>query len=148
MIHRDANGFTRHYVGAGLSGGRARRNPGGPMYLYHGARHTPFWAAPYRWPKGEHPRHFHRHDRFPVIFLIPEYFVDDYDDFDLSAPPSNAQWVRYGDDLVLVDVDTGEILQVVEGVFTEQPDDAVTPEDVGPADDGSTPPDADQAPPN
>ena len=32
-------------------------------------------------------------------------------------PPYGYVWVRYGDDALLVDVDTGEILRVVYGVF-------------------------------
>jgi Ni/Co efflux regulator RcnB len=155
VIHRDQNGYTRHYVGASNGGARPRRNPGGPTYLYHGRRFAPFRAAPYHWPRGQGHRRFHRHERFPRIFLIPEYFIDDYADYDLGPPPADAQWVRYGDDLILVDLDTGDILEVVAGAFADEgpgEDVAAPPDDgspdEGPPPDGASPPPDDSAPPD
>ncbi|HEY2179405.1 MAG TPA: RcnB family protein [Caulobacteraceae bacterium] len=154
MIHRGENGYSRHYVGASSAaalGSRPRRKAGGPTYLYHGRRYAPIWAPRYHWPRG-HPYHrFHRHDRFPRIFLIPEYFIDDYDDYGVAPPPVDAQWVRYGEDLVLVDLDSGDILNVITGFFAESADDTAAPEDEGPPPDDAAAPDeapaADAAPP-
>ena len=112
IIHRSDNGYTRHYVG---EGGPPKRDEHGAAYLYHGRSYAPFRVGRYHWPKGETYHRYHRHERLPRIFLIPEYFIDNYDDYEVAAPPANAQWVRYGDDLVLVDVDTGDILNVVSG---------------------------------
>jgi Ni/Co efflux regulator RcnB len=139
IIHRDQNGYTRHYVGSGggALGGRPRRDPRGPAYLYHGRPYAPFRMARYHWPQGESYHRFHRHERFPRIFLISEYFIDNYTDYDLGAPPGNAQWVRYGDDLVLVDLDTGDILNVVTGAFLDSDDGTGEPS----PEDGSPPPD-------
>jgi Ni/Co efflux regulator RcnB len=37
--------------------------------------------------------------------------------FELPAPPPGCVWVRYGDDALLVDADTGEIVEVVYDLF-------------------------------
>jgi Ni/Co efflux regulator RcnB len=37
--------------------------------------------------------------------------------FDLPMPPRGYEWVRYGDDALLVNIRTGEIVDVVYDVF-------------------------------
>ena len=139
VIHRSPDGgYTRHLIGA--TGAKPNRDAHGPAYLYHGRRYAPVRGGPYRWPPGQAYRLFHRHERFPRVFLIPEYFIDNYDDYDLGPPPDNAQWVRYGDDLVLVDLDTGDILNVVPGAFVEGTPAEPAPDDSAPPADGAPPP--------
>ncbi len=46
-----------------------------------------------------------------------DYWIGNYVSFGLIGPPDGYQWVRVGDDALLVDVDTGEVLQVEYGVF-------------------------------
>lgn len=53
----------------------------------------------------------------PRIYWGPQYLVGDYWLFGLEVPPVGCEWVRYGDDALLVDLATGEILQVEYGVF-------------------------------
>jgi Ni/Co efflux regulator RcnB len=55
----------------------------------------------------------------PAIFWRPEYFVLDWGYYGLWAPPPNAEWIRYGPDLLLIDLDTGAILRVVRGVYVQ-----------------------------
>jgi Ni/Co efflux regulator RcnB len=53
----------------------------------------------------------------PPVFLTAPYFYDGYSTLGLAPPPSGYQWVRYGPDLLLVNVRTGRIADVVDGVF-------------------------------
>ena len=53
----------------------------------------------------------------PTLFWTRDYWIDDYWVFGLVAPPYGYVWVRYGDDALLVNVQTGLILRVVYRVF-------------------------------
>jgi Ni/Co efflux regulator RcnB len=55
----------------------------------------------------------------PPIFFAPEYYYPDWATLGLDPPPPGAQWVRYGPDLLLVDLSTGSVLETVPGVFYE-----------------------------
>ena len=52
----------------------------------------------------------------PFLFLTSYYFLD-YDAYDLPPPPYGYRWVRYGPDALLVNVYTGEVEDVVYGIF-------------------------------
>jgi len=73
-----------------------------------GPYHPPAGWTPHRWTYGE---------ILPRAYWAPEYLVSDYWLFGLEVPPGGAEWVRDGADAILVDVNTGEILQVEYGVF-------------------------------
>jgi Ni/Co efflux regulator RcnB len=53
----------------------------------------------------------------PTIFWRRNYWISDYWMFGLMNPPYGYVWVRYGEDALLVNVQTGRILQVVYSVF-------------------------------
>ena len=53
----------------------------------------------------------------PSLFYTHNYWIDDYVDFDLDDPPPGTVWVRYGSDALLIDEYTGEVIQVVFGIF-------------------------------
>jgi len=66
------------------------------------------WYA-HRWVYGE---------RLPGGWYGNDYWIPNYAMFGLIDPPDDGyQWVRNGDDALLVDTDTGEVLQVEYGVF-------------------------------
>ena len=71
----------------------------------------------YRRPYGWYYRNWVLGDILPSLFWAQEYRLSDYYDYGLEAPPPGCVWVRYGDDALLIDRDTGEIIQVVRGVF-------------------------------
>lgn len=85
-----------------------RRNFRSPRRYHFGAyRHPGGWYA-HRWTYGQRlPRGWYSHD----------YWITDWALFGLIAPPDDYQWVRVGDDAVLIDADTGEIVQVDYDVF-------------------------------
>lgn len=51
------------------------------------------------------------------LFYSNRYWLSDPYQYRLPAAPYGTQWVRYYDDVVLVDVYTGEVLDVIENFF-------------------------------
>ena len=51
--------------------------------------------------------------RLQPSFYGSRYYVSDYSMYNLRAPSRWQQWIRYGDDLLLVNIRTGRVLQVV-----------------------------------
>ena len=54
---------------------------------------------------------------FPRMFWSQDYWITDYWMFDLPIPPYGYVWVRFGPDALLIDVENGQILSVMYGVF-------------------------------
>jgi Ni/Co efflux regulator RcnB len=50
-------------------------------------------------------------------FYGSRYYVNDYNAYQVRAPGRYQRWVRYGDDLLLVNVRTGRVLQVVHNRY-------------------------------
>jgi Ni/Co efflux regulator RcnB len=53
----------------------------------------------------------------PAIFLSQTYYYDGYASLGLYPPPPGSQWVRYGPDLLLVNLRTGRVEDAAYGVF-------------------------------
>jgi Ni/Co efflux regulator RcnB len=85
-----------------LSGGHWRPSLRGPAYRY------PPGFAYRRWATGA---------ILPPLFLSGAYFYDNYAPLGLGPPPPGYRWVRYGPDLLLVNVVTGRVADVVDGAF-------------------------------
>ena len=79
-----------------------------PHHFHHGFYHRPNGWYWHRWTYGEF---------LPFIFFEREYWIDDWDEFDLDDPPPGTVWIRYGNDALLIDEDSGEVIEVVYGVF-------------------------------
>lgn len=76
-----------------------------------------FRAAPYRRPPGYFARRWSWGQTLPVAFWTRDYWLTDFYAYDLPPPPYGAIWVRVGDDALLIDQYTGEIIEVDYGVF-------------------------------
>ncbi|HEX8582973.1 MAG TPA: DUF1090 family protein [Allosphingosinicella sp.] len=50
-------------------------------------------------------------------FYGSRYYVNDYGRFGVRQPGRFQQWIRYGDDLLLVNVRTGRVLQVIRNRY-------------------------------
>ncbi len=85
-----------------------RRNFAAPRRFHHGAYLRPSGWYAHRWVYGE---------RLPVGWYAHNYWIVDFSLFGLVYPPDGLQWIRVGDDALLVDTDTGEIIRVEYGVF-------------------------------
>ena len=71
----------------------------------------------YREPRGWYYRRWSYGEVFPVIFWTQDYWINSYWEFGLPDPPYGYIWVRYGPDALLIDVESGQILSVVYGLF-------------------------------
>ncbi len=76
-----------------------------------------FHAAAYRAPEGYARRHWGYGERLPSAYFARNYWIMDYSLYALLAPPEGLVWVRVGDDVMLIDRYTGEIIQVDYGYF-------------------------------
>jgi Ni/Co efflux regulator RcnB len=85
-----------------------RRNFNAPKrFHWNPYRRPPHWYA-HRWTYGE---------RLPHGWFARDYWISSFLMFGLTTPPDGYVWVRVGDDALLVDEDTGEVVQVVYGIF-------------------------------
>jgi len=94
-----------------------------PATVDRGAYQHNFQAArayhigPYRRPPGWVARRWGYGEILPRAFWGPNYLIADYWLFALETPPVGYEWVRYGNDALLVSLSNGEVLQAEYGVF-------------------------------
>jgi len=74
------------------------------------------WHA-WRYPSGYRYRRWGIGMLLPALFLTSAYFFDDYWRMGLEGAPYGCRWVRYGPDLLLVELATGRIVDVIYGAF-------------------------------
>jgi len=93
----------------------------GPIHLAHYHR---VFRAPHRYrigvwhaPHGFAYRRFGIGERIPAVLLAAEFFLTSFDAYGLESPPDGYVWVRDGNDAVLVDQETGEVVEVEYDVF-------------------------------
>jgi len=95
-----------------------RPNERRPHQFWHrGGWGTRIHGPAFRYPRGWHARRWAVGAVLPALFLTSEYYYDDYAGAGLKAPPPGYRWVRYGDDLLLVNVRTGQVEDTVEDAF-------------------------------
>jgi Nickel/cobalt transporter regulator len=97
--------------------------PGGPpgareQFVFRGRPFHPIpFARRYVYPAGWGYRRWEVGAFLPPLFLVPDYYYADYDALGLPPPDPGFQWVQYGPDLLLVNVATGEVVDVAYDVF-------------------------------
>ena len=74
-------------------------------------------ASGYRRPAGWYAQRWTYGQILPSLFWAQDYWLNDYNDFGLAPPPPGTVWVRDGNDAILIDRDSGEIIQVEYSVF-------------------------------
>jgi len=85
-----------------------RRNVTAERRFHYGDYRAPHGYAYRRWSFGEH---------LPAVYFGRDYWIPNYWNFGLAWAPEGCEWVRFGPDAILVDIGTGEIVQVDYGVF-------------------------------
>ncbi|MGQ0802116.1 MAG: RcnB family protein [Pseudomarimonas sp.] len=68
--------------------------------------------ARYYYPRGYARTSWSIGYRLPLVFLAANYFVD-YGTYGLAAPPYGCRWLRVDGDLLLVEIDSGEIVDIL-----------------------------------
>ena len=74
-------------------------------------------ADSYRAPRNYHYRRWSYGQHLPRSYYARDYWLIDFVMFGLLSPPDGYVWVRYGPDALLIDEETGEIIQVRYNVF-------------------------------
>ena len=81
---------------------------------HQGDRHHRYsaYVAPYRsWSYRRVPVGY----RLRPAYYEPRYVVTDYGYYGLRSPGRNLRWVRYGPDLLLIDIRYGRVVEVIPG---------------------------------
>jgi hypothetical protein len=90
---------------------------GGAQFTFHGHAFDRVHLAPFAYPPGYAYQRWAVGGVLPPLFLVPSYYYTDWASLGLDAPPPGTQWVRYGPDLLLVDVNTGQVVDVIYDAF-------------------------------
>ncbi len=93
--------------------------PGSPHFSFHGHDFNRVHVHPFIYPNGWAYREWAVGAILPPLFLAPDYYYPEWAQLGLEPPPPGDQWVRYGPDLLLVDMTTGQVIDVAYGVFYE-----------------------------
>ncbi len=103
----DADARGRHHRGYGHHSGYSQHD-GWRDYRRHNPQifHRGNWRAPYRYVQ-YHPGYRMHHD-----YYRPHYYVSNPYRYRLNRYYDYTRWVRHYDDMLLVDVRTGEVLRV------------------------------------
>jgi Ni/Co efflux regulator RcnB len=76
-----------------------------------------FSVGNYNAPNGYGSRIWIAGDFLPFVYYQDRYFLESFERFELYNPPNGCQWVRVGSDALLVDRDSGYILDVIHDLF-------------------------------
>ena len=85
------------------------------QHNYQAARS--FHVGPYHRPPGWRVHQWGYGEILPRAYWTSQYILSDYWLFALEVPPVGYEWVRVGNDALLVSTDNGAVLQVEYGVF-------------------------------
>lgn len=77
----------------------------------------PIPGPAFRYPHGYQYRRWTVGLFLPAVFFSSYYYYNDYWRLGLGAPPYGYRWVRYGPDLLLVEVRSRRVVDVVYGAF-------------------------------
>jgi Ni/Co efflux regulator RcnB len=116
--HRPSHGHAHRAPSHGWSNPpHYGRPPRAGEYYYQGGWHGRVHGPAYVYPNGWHYRRWPIGSHLPVVFLAPPYFYADYGAVGLVAPGPGLAWVRFGPDLLLVNLQTGIVVDVVYGAL-------------------------------
>lgn len=88
------------------------RGPGGGQFSYRGVPFRHAHVVPFVYPPGWTHRRWVVGAILPPVILVPDYYYTDWAALGLEPPPTGYQWVRYGSDLLLVDLSTSEVVDM------------------------------------
>ncbi len=101
----------------GGPGMRPPPRPGGPQFSWRGRYFNPIRGSAWRYPSGYSYRRWSIGALLPSLFLASTYYYDDWRGLGIDPPPPGRRWVRYGPDLLLVNLRTRRVEDVITGVF-------------------------------
>ena len=84
---------------------------------YRSTHRSAFQRGRYSAPPGLHYRAIKAGYRFAPAFYADRYWLSNYNTYRLPNPGYGHRWVRYGNDVVLVDVRSGIAVQILSAFF-------------------------------
>lgn len=93
------------------------RPPPRPQFSWRGRSYYRMRGPAFRYPRGYGYQRWTIGALLPGIFLGSTYYFDDWRGLGIGRPPRGRRWVRYGPDLVLVNMRTRRIEDVIPDVF-------------------------------
>lgn len=114
--HPGPHGYERPHEPEGWNNRPHDFDRGAYQHNYQAQRS--FHIGPYHRPHGWRDHHWVYGEVLPRAYWAPEYIIGDYWLFALEVPPAGYEWVRDGNDALLISTANGEILQVEYGVFS------------------------------
>lgn len=94
-----------------------RREERGDWHDYRRAHPDAFRRGGYRGPSGYRYRPVNVGYRFQPGYYGRNYWLNDWQNYRLARPLGYQRWVRYGNDVVLVDIRSGTVVSVNNGFF-------------------------------
>lgn len=121
VMHNTTAATHQSHPVAAMKGGTDRKSGGqhasiNSLRLNVQAQHQ-YHNGNYNQPQGYQARRWSYGERLPHAYFARDYWLTDYLDFGLFAPPDGLVWVRVGNDALLVDEISGDVVQVHYGVF-------------------------------
>ena len=113
--HQGPRGYNRPSEPAGWNARPQSIDRGAYQHNFQAARQ--YRIGPYHAPRGWAYRQWGYGQILPRAYWGSQYILGDYWLFGLEVPPIGYEWVRSGSDALLIDVNSGQILQVEYGVF-------------------------------
>jgi Ni/Co efflux regulator RcnB len=113
--HPGPKGYQRITEPQGWNARPGAVDKGSYQHNFQAARS--YKIGPYHRPAGWAARRWVFGQILPRTYWAPQYLLADYWLFSLEVPPAGYEWVRVAADAMLVDIVSGEILQVEYGVF-------------------------------
>jgi Ni/Co efflux regulator RcnB len=113
--HEGPRGYSRVSEPKGWNERPSSVDRGAYRHNFQAARS--YHIGPYRRPPGWTAHRWGYGEILPRGYWAPQYLIADYWLFALEVPPAGYEWVRDGNDALLIDTTSGEILQVEYGVF-------------------------------
>lgn len=84
---------------------------------YRRAHRQVYHRPAYRGPRGYVYRPVAVGHRFAPAYYGRRFWVDNYATYRLPRPGAHQRWIRYGNDIVLVNMRTGRVVTVYNGFF-------------------------------
>jgi Ni/Co efflux regulator RcnB len=113
--HPGPHGYQRVTEPSGWNTRPATVDRGVYQHNFQAARS--FRIGPYHRPSGYVVHRWGFGEILPRAYWAAPYILADYWLFALEVPPAGYEWVRVGNDALLVSTVSGEVLQVEYGVF-------------------------------
>jgi Ni/Co efflux regulator RcnB len=91
--------------------------PTASQWYWHGGWKGRIHGPPYIYPPGHRYRRWYRGQVVPAALLNSTYYYDGFFRLGLEPPPPGYRWIRYGPDLLLVNLSSNKVDDVAHGVF-------------------------------